>query len=47
MSNILSIMFQSYADQGHDLSGVLEHVYSSMEEYLKECLSLDEDENQV
>ncbi|XP_075212470.1 inactive dipeptidyl peptidase 10 isoform X3 [Lycorma delicatula] len=39
--------YQSYADQGHELSGVLEHVYSSMEEYLKECLSLDEDEHQL
>jgi hypothetical protein len=35
---------QSYADEGHLLVGVLEHVYRSMEDYLKECLSLDEDE---
>jgi len=36
-------MFQSYADEGHDLRGVTEHVYRSMEHYYRNCLSLDED----
>uniref|UniRef100_A0A1B6C3H0 Peptidase S9 prolyl oligopeptidase catalytic domain-containing protein n=1 Tax=Clastoptera arizonana TaxID=38151 RepID=A0A1B6C3H0_9HEMI len=36
--------YQSYADQGHDLEGVLEHAYRSMEDYLRECLTLDSDE---
>lgn len=39
--------FQSYADEGHDLRGVLEHVYRSMEDFLTECLSLDTDEAKV
>lgn len=38
--NILWIE-QSYADEDHALSGVLEHVYRSMEDFLAECLSLD------
>ncbi|KAK7873601.1 hypothetical protein R5R35_009292 [Gryllus longicercus] len=37
--------YQSYADEGHLLQGVLEHVYRSMEDYLKECLSLDEEQS--
>ncbi|XP_067002490.1 inactive dipeptidyl peptidase 10 [Anabrus simplex] len=37
--------YQSYADEGHLLVGVLEHVYRSMEDYLKECLSLDEEQS--
>lgn len=36
--------YQSYADEGHLLQGVIEHVYSSMQDFLKECLSLDVDE---
>ncbi|XP_044727006.1 inactive dipeptidyl peptidase 10 [Chrysoperla carnea] len=36
--------YQSYADEGHELVGVLEHVYRSMENYLQECLSLDIDD---
>lgn len=36
--------YQSYADEGHALSGVLEHAYGSMEDFLKGCLSLDEEE---
>ncbi|XP_054285172.1 inactive dipeptidyl peptidase 10 isoform X2 [Macrosteles quadrilineatus] len=39
--------YQSYADQGHDLVGVLPHAYSSMEDYLRECLTLDSDEKQL
>lgn len=35
---------QTYADEGHDLNGVLEHVYRSMENFLTPCLSLDSDE---
>lgn len=35
---------QTYADEGHDLTNVLEHVYKSMEYYLKDCLSLDPDD---
>lgn len=34
---------QTYADEGHELTNVLEHVYKSMEHYLKDCLSLDPD----
>ncbi|XP_014274528.1 inactive dipeptidyl peptidase 10 isoform X2 [Halyomorpha halys] len=36
--------YQSYADEGHDFSGVKEHVYLSMEEFLSQCLSLDNNE---
>lgn len=36
--------YQSYADEGHDLKGVLEHVYRSMQEFFEECLSLDTDD---
>ncbi|KAL1123723.1 hypothetical protein AAG570_001496 [Ranatra chinensis] len=36
--------YQSYADQGHDLTGVLEHLYKSMEEFLSQCLNLDRNE---
>lgn len=39
------VVAQSYADEGHELSGVLEHVYRSMEEYFRDCLSLDADES--
>ncbi|XP_043862780.1 uncharacterized protein LOC120457838 isoform X1 [Drosophila santomea] len=42
-ANIL-FRYQTYADEGHDLSGVLEHVYSSMEQFFAECLSLDPDD---
>lgn len=38
-----NIVFQSYADEGHDLKGVTEHVYRSMEHYYRDCLSLDGD----
>ncbi|XP_045472394.1 dipeptidyl peptidase 4 isoform X3 [Harmonia axyridis] len=37
--------YQSYADEGHELRGVLEHVYRSMQEFFEECLSLDSDES--
>ncbi|XP_066594146.1 inactive dipeptidyl peptidase 10 isoform X2 [Prorops nasuta] len=33
--------YQSYADEDHGLSGVLEHAYRSMEDFLAECLTLD------
>lgn len=36
-------IFQTYADESHDLNNVLEHVYKSMEHYLKDCLSLEDD----
>ncbi|KAJ2944629.1 hypothetical protein O0L34_g3981 [Tuta absoluta] len=39
--------YQAYADEGHDLKGVIEHVYRSMEDYLRECLSLDPDETKL
>lgn len=32
---------QSYADEDHALTGVLEHAYRSMEDFLAECLALD------
>ncbi|XP_026469614.1 inactive dipeptidyl peptidase 10 [Ctenocephalides felis] len=37
--------YQSYADEGHRLIGVLDHAYRSMEDYLRECLSLDPDDS--
>ncbi|XP_055386032.1 inactive dipeptidyl peptidase 10 isoform X2 [Condylostylus longicornis] len=37
--------YQAYADEGHDLTNVLEHVYRSMEDYLADCLSLDTEES--
>ncbi|XP_014238564.1 inactive dipeptidyl peptidase 10 isoform X1 [Trichogramma pretiosum] len=33
--------YQSYADEDHALSGVQEHAYRSMEDFLAECLALD------
>ncbi|XP_043287837.1 inactive dipeptidyl peptidase 10 isoform X2 [Venturia canescens] len=33
--------YQSYADEDHALTGVIEHAYSSMEDFLAECLTLD------
>ncbi|XP_017769373.1 PREDICTED: inactive dipeptidyl peptidase 10, partial [Nicrophorus vespilloides] len=36
--------YQSYADEGHELQGVIEHAYRSMEDYFQECLSLDTDD---
>ncbi|XP_011501629.1 PREDICTED: venom dipeptidyl peptidase 4-like [Ceratosolen solmsi marchali] len=33
--------YQSYADEDHALTGVLEHAYRSMEGFLAECLALD------
>lgn len=33
--------YQSYADEDHALSGVLEHAYRSMEDFLATCLVLD------
>lgn len=43
-SSHFSVHFiQTYADEGYELTNVLEHVYKSMEHYLKDCLSLDPD----
>lgn len=36
--------YQAYADEGHRLEGVTEHLYRSMEHFLTECLTLDVDE---
>lgn len=36
--------YQTYANEGHELEGVLEHVYRSMEDFFQECLSLDTDD---
>ncbi|XP_008194405.1 inactive dipeptidyl peptidase 10 isoform X2 [Tribolium castaneum] len=33
--------YQSYANEGHELENVLEHVYSSMQSFFEECLRLD------
>jgi hypothetical protein len=33
---------QSYADEDHALTGVLEHAYRSMEDFLAKCLALDD-----
>ncbi|KAI8427643.1 hypothetical protein MSG28_002118 [Choristoneura fumiferana] len=38
---------QTYADEGHELKGVIEHVYRSMEDYLRECLSLDPEDTKL
>lgn len=35
---------QSYADEGHQLEGVIEHVYRSMQTFFEECLKLDTEE---
>lgn len=43
----VELNFQNYADEGHELKGVLEHVYRSMEDFLQECLSLDTEETKV
>ncbi|XP_063529706.1 inactive dipeptidyl peptidase 10 isoform X2 [Cydia strobilella] len=39
--------YQAYADEGHELKGVIEHVYRSMEDYLRECLSLDPEDTKL
>ncbi|XP_013180978.1 PREDICTED: inactive dipeptidyl peptidase 10 [Papilio xuthus] len=39
--------YQAYADEGHDLKGVIEHVYRSMEDFLRECLSLDPEDTKL
>lgn len=44
-ANVL-FRYQSYADEGHDLLGVLEHAYRSMEDHFQECLSLDIDDSE-
>ncbi|XP_015515915.1 inactive dipeptidyl peptidase 10 isoform X1 [Neodiprion pinetum] len=33
--------YQSYADEDHELTGVIEHAYRSMEDFLAECLTLE------
>ncbi|VEN35413.1 unnamed protein product [Callosobruchus maculatus] len=38
--------YQSYANEGHLLEGVIEHVYRSMQNFFEECLNLDTDEKQ-
>ncbi|XP_060517195.1 inactive dipeptidyl peptidase 10 isoform X2 [Cylas formicarius] len=38
--------YQSYADQGHELEGVQEHVYRSMQNFFEECLKLDTEERE-
>jgi hypothetical protein len=43
MNRVIGRVLQSYADEDHMLTGVLEHVYTSMEDFLRDCLSLDED----
>lgn len=40
-------ILQSYADEGHELQGVLRHVYNSMEDYFIECLKLDTDDKKM
>lgn len=44
MNRVICGVLQSYADEDHLLVGVLEHVYTSMEDFLRDCLSLDEDQ---
>lgn len=38
--------FQIYANEGHELNGVLDHMYRSMEDYFTQCLTLEEDDIQ-
>ncbi|CAH0556834.1 unnamed protein product [Brassicogethes aeneus] len=38
--------YQSYADEGHELTGVIEHVYRSMQSFFEECLNLDTEEKE-
>ncbi|XP_019867490.1 inactive dipeptidyl peptidase 10 isoform X2 [Aethina tumida] len=38
--------YQSYADEGHELEGVIEHVYRSMQTFFEECLNLDTEEKE-
>ncbi|XP_050306548.1 dipeptidyl aminopeptidase-like protein 6 isoform X1 [Anthonomus grandis grandis] len=38
--------YQSYPDEGHELTGVLEHVYTSMQTFFEECLKLDTEERE-
>ncbi|CAG9840149.1 unnamed protein product [Diabrotica balteata] len=40
----VEVQDQSYADEGHLLEGVIEHVYNSMQNFFEECLNLDTDE---
>lgn len=42
--DLVDFLFQSYADEGHLLDGVIEHVYRSMQNFFEECLTLDTDE---
>lgn len=35
--------YTAYPDEGHELKGVTEHVYRSMEHFYRQCLSLDEE----
>ncbi len=44
MMTIISYKLKAYADEGHNLNGVTEHVYRSMEDYFRRCLSLDPDD---
>ncbi|XP_030761357.1 inactive dipeptidyl peptidase 10 isoform X2 [Sitophilus oryzae] len=39
--------YQSYPDEGHDLDGVLGHVYISMQNFFEECLKLDTGERET
>lgn len=44
VSTLKFLFLQSYADEGHLLEGVIEHVYRSMQNFFEECLTLDTDE---
>lgn len=41
------LTFQSYPDEGHHLYGVLEHAYRTMEYNLRDCLTLDTDDDRI
>lgn len=43
--NRIIFRHQIYANEGHKLSGVLPHAYSSMEDYFTQCLKLEEDDD--
>lgn len=38
------IVFQTYADEGHSLEGVVTHLYKTMEAYFDETFDLTDEE---
>lgn len=44
MEMAISVL-QVYANEGHELENVLNHMYRSMEHRFTQCLALDEDDS--